>query len=440
MNRMNKNPFNPSLIPQTTVSGFKQMPSSRVPQHFIEAMKRISGTSDVAPKAQPKKEDGIAKWKSSFKPLEQGQKHKSFQDETTNSERTELYDPSNPLSSDSEPEMPQSKDHKLSPPKQDNKRCQQLSPDTEHPDKRPWESSRSELTSRPLDRREFNAGTKPLESRALIPGHLLPERHHHSPEAEPLSCPGYDFASKPLDQIGHSPDSYDPNPSTQHFPASYGGPSTNGQERITEPEYRKEMLHSLGASPPRLKRDYPHHSRHMETGLDQDQPSRKVPRKEGKMIKMENCPITCDLCDIMLANAEELEDHLDSRSHWDTLEHIQQSNHYDDLVIAFLQEVMMYKSQHCSRAIEDSALHALQENDHMIKVGLFHCAACKVYISTSAADVQAHITSQEHLFNTKEFEEWQRRSCLSKAETMIKELKPQLENFLKGGSPFERNY
>lgn len=38
-----------------------------------------------------------------------------------------------------------------------------------------------------------------------------------------------------------------------------------------------------------------------------------------------------------VANGQELEDHLDSRSHWGILEHIQQSNAYDDLAIAFLQ-------------------------------------------------------------------------------------------------------
>lgn len=48
-------------------------------------------------------------------------------------------------------------------------------------------------------------------------------------------------------------------------------------------------------------------------------------------------PVTCDLCDVELATAQDLEDHLESRVHWGTLEYIQENNHYDDLVIAFLQ-------------------------------------------------------------------------------------------------------
>lgn len=152
---------------------------------------------------------------------------------------------------------------------------------------------------------------------------------------------------------------------------------------------------------------------------------------------MDKSPIICDLCDVELANGQELEDHLDGKSHWDTLEYIQQQNNYDDVAMAFLQEVMLYKSRQCSRAIGVSALQALQENDHMTKIEMFHCTACKAFVSTSASSVQTHITSQEHLSNTKEFEVQQRRTCLDKAETMMKELTPQFEHFLKGGSPFE---
>lgn len=48
-------------------------------------------------------------------------------------------------------------------------------------------------------------------------------------------------------------------------------------------------------------------------------------------------PIVCDLCDVELSNGQELQHHLEGKTHWDTLEHIQQENNYDDLAIAFLQ-------------------------------------------------------------------------------------------------------
>lgn len=37
----------------------------------------------------------------------------------------------------------------------------------------------------------------------------------------------------------------------------------------------------------------------------------------------------------------------------------------------------------------------------MTKVEMFHCAACKLLVPTSGADVKAHITSVDHLRNTK---------------------------------------
>ncbi|XP_030016011.1 A-kinase anchor protein 8 isoform X6 [Sphaeramia orbicularis] len=174
-------------------------------------------------------------------------------------------------------------------------------------------------------------------------------------------------------------------------------------------------------------------TQHLSPGLDQIIP---VTRKENKSIIMDREPISCDLCDVELANGQELEDHLETKTHWDTLELIQQHNNYDDITIAFLQDVMLYKGHNCSRAIEESALQALQENDHMTKVEMFHCAACNTFVSTSALSVQSHITSQEHLSNTKEFEVQQRRTCLDKAKTMMEKLQPQFEDFKQGISLF----
>ncbi|KAM4552176.1 uncharacterized protein PAE49_015671 [Odontesthes bonariensis] len=438
MNRPNRIPFTPPEIVKTSVSGYKQLLPVRVPQEFMEAMQRISGTSDMAAKTQPKKaQSPPGRWRSSFTPI--NKQGGSFQDKGSSSERTELYDPSSPLSSDSESEMSQAKGRNLLSPSHDkNLSHRRSSPDRVRHDNRCWESSNSEPRGQSLDNRcEFTSRTRPTENKGISPGHILPERGTYSPDAESPDRPGFAFTSGPLDQRGCCPESPPHGPATQRFPVSYGGQITNGEERITLPEYRREVTTTHRLSPPRLKRDYPHQLGYVETGLDQEPPSRKMTKREGRTVRMDSCPITCDLCDVELANAQELEAHLDSKSHWDTLEHIQLNKNYDDLAIAFLQEVMLYKSHHCSRAIEDSALQALQENAHMTKVEMFHCAACKVYIYTSAAEVQTHITSQEHLSKTKEFEVQQRRACLDKADIMIKELKPQFEHFLKGGCLFE---
>lgn len=111
-------------------------------------------------------------------------------------------------------------------------------------------------------------------------------------------------------------------------------------------------------------------------------------------------PISCDLCEVELANGQELQDHLEVKSHWDTLEHIQKQSNYNDMTIAFLQvgkhvqistqsnidftvyaywqmfsllkEVMLSKSRECSRAIEDNLLQGGQFDSNTSK----HCEGC----------------------------------------------------------------
>ncbi|XP_023270541.1 DBIRD complex subunit ZNF326 isoform X1 [Seriola lalandi dorsalis] len=448
MNRQNNVPFSPSAVPQGAAA-YKQLPG-RVPKDFMEAMKRIPvkpadtsniRTSDMAANAPPAQKraakHSAAKWKSSFKPV--GEEDDDSQDKSTSSlEKVELYDPYDPGSSDSELEVAQSKDHNHnhSASNQDNNPGRRrLSPGGVCREKRRWDSSYSVPGSQPFDRREFSPETRPSENRGLAPCHRLSEVY--SPGTESLDRPGYGSISTPLEHRVCSPDRIVHSSSTQQFPASYGGQNINGEERITVTEHRREITTTVRLSPPKIQRDYQHQSGPVETGVDKITAATEVTRKRSRSIIMDKSPITCDLCDVELANGQEFEDHLDSRGHWGTLEHIQQNNNYDDLTIAFLQEVMLYKSRQCSRAIEDSALQALQENDHMTKVEMFHCAACNVLVSTSASSVQTHITSQEHLVKTQEFEVQQRRTCLSKAETIMNELKPQFENFIKGDSPFE---
>nr|XP_057922096.1 DBIRD complex subunit ZNF326-like isoform X1 [Doryrhamphus excisus] len=213
---------------------------------------------------------------------------------------------------------------------------------------------------------------------------------------------------------------------------SYGAERTNGEEAMARPEHSSMMVPRVRLSSPKLQ-DYQITE---EPGEAEAEESR-TKSKRTKSILMDQITINCDLCDIEVSNGQELEDHLDSKIHWDVMEHIQQQNNYDDMTIAFLQDVMLYKSIKCSRAIDDSALRALQENDHMTKVALFHCAACQVLVSTAASSVQNHITSPEHLSKTKEFGAQRRHASLDKADTIMKELQPQFENFLKGFSQFE---
>ncbi|KAM6919859.1 uncharacterized protein PEZ65_011900 isoform 10-T10 [Lycodopsis pacificus] len=476
MNRQKNLTLDPLAIPKGVAPVHTQQPLGRIPQDFKEAMLHIpvklanythKSLSAMAAKTQPAQKHAVTrsedKWRSSFKPL--GQQDDSLDKNTDSPQRVEMYDPYDPLSSDSEPEMLQN-DNK-SPHDEDcdlGRQCS--SPSSGFPKKRRWGSCYSESVSHPLDRRDFSPETGPTQSEGLSPGQRLPEQQAYSLNTESLDQTGYDSISSPLDHRVCSPDRLNHASSAQQFPACYGGERIDGEERIIIPEYEREMNTAVRLSPPRLQQDYlgeeriiiPEYKREMNTAvrlspprLQQDyqqlkylgtgqnhvSPFTEDPRNGNVNIILDKRLVACDLCEVDLANGGELEDHLESKSHWDTLEHIQQQNNYDDLAIAFLQEVMQYKSHQCSRAIEDGSLEALEEIDHMTKIEMFHCAACSAFVSTSASSVHTHIASPEHLTNIKEFQVQQRRACLDKAETMMKELKPQFEHFLKGGSPFE---
>ncbi|KAM9323705.1 uncharacterized protein KZ484_021777 isoform 3-T3 [Pholidichthys leucotaenia] len=390
--------------------------SHRVPSKFIDAMKRIS-ESDKAANTEPAQKSAVEpsgnKWnKSSFKPL--GNEEDDAQERNTgNAEKANLYDPYDQMSSDSEDETSQDR-HGITSPA---------------------------FRARNLDRQRLSTVRSSCDS-----------KHWNCSEA----------GSETLNR--HHPDRLSHGSSSQRFPASYGQ-RTNSEEKITVPEYMRE---NIRLSPPRPK-DFQQPLAYLDKapkegerkeggeqgrgqqqmsrwpgldpgssrvqplsphGLDDDLSTIRNRNKEIK-VKLKKAPISCDLCDLMLSNGQELYGHLDSKCHWDTLEYIQKNTEFDDLAIAFLQEVMLFKAQHCSQAIEGSALEALQEDHHLTKVEVFYCSACKTYISASTAEVQAHITSHQHLSGSKDFEALQTRVCLGKAKTMMKELKPQFEHFVK---------
>lgn len=138
--------------------------------------------------------------------------------------------------------MQQARDHKASPPDLSNiLEHQRLSPGRGCRKKRRWDSSSSEPGSRALDGRDLSPNTGPAESRGLSPDHRLSERQAYSPDTESVAPPGYASISRPLDHRVCSPDRLIHGSSTHRLPASYGAQRTDGEERITIPEYRREV-------------------------------------------------------------------------------------------------------------------------------------------------------------------------------------------------------
>ncbi|XP_061694349.1 uncharacterized protein LOC133510459 isoform X2 [Syngnathoides biaculeatus] len=437
------------------VGGFReQQPSSRVPAGFIESMIHVpirptaepkSGTATGRKEAQRRTRPGQPnKWKNSFKPIDEENPDDESQEQSSK-EKDELYDPFHPPDlelEDSSNEISCDIDS-VSPAEQDdNLEWHRLSPDRISRPIPPW------LLGQPLDIRDFSPESRPSKSCVDSPGR--PELSEQMPYNPDMKSMGYRSICRSF-----TPERHIDGSSSLQYSVSFEEKGTTREEEMTRPEYICTRIPRVRLSSPPLQRDYEikriPRVRLSSPPLQLDFDSqdlvkeelelcalaKRLKRKPREPVRMDQITINCDLCGIEVSNGQELEKHLESKAHWDTMEHIQTHNTYDDITIAFLQDVMLYKSIKYSQAIDYHAVQALQESDHMTKVSLFHCAACQVLVSTATAAVQNHITSLDHLSNRKEFEAQQRRASLDKADTIIKELGPQFENFIKGFSHFE---
>ncbi|CAL1579337.1 unnamed protein product [Knipowitschia caucasica] len=260
------------------------------------------------------------------------------------------------------------------------------------------------------------------------PSHQMPPPSHQMPPPSHQMPPPSHQMPPPSHQM--PPPSHQMPPPQHLPPPQYLPPPHLPPPHLPPPHLPPSIL-----KPPPSQRNYPQSSGFAAGSGPPPRPEAQAPSKNALLT--EKNLMSCDLCEVEVSNGQELEEHLDSKTHWDTLEFIQKNNKYDDMAIAFLQDVMLYKSQKCSRAIDHTALQALQEYDHMTKVEMFHCAPCNVFVPTSAPAVKNHISTQQHRNSTKEFEARQRRLCLDKASTMMEQLMPQFQAFVKGVSPFE---
>ncbi|CAL8324903.1 unnamed protein product [Arctogadus glacialis] len=378
-------------------------------------------------------------WASTFKPTDGSspQENTSQDHSTSNAEEVDLYDPYDPLSSESESELAQ------------RKRCDRNSPKRDVDHRSHWEMAQPKETGaqrwdRGAERRECGA-----------------ERRDRSAERRDRSAERRDRSAERRDR---DPDarlpthgSLSPSGSQHRRASSTGVPRTYDQicydpvrpnERSSPEEHSlraervPEFATNVGLSTPNFPADDQLQKGYCETGGSSV--NMASPREIGMSSRAitvkdveQQSAFTCELCEVECAGLEGLREHLESRGHWNTMEHIQQLNHYDDLTMAFLQEVMMFKVRQCCSAMVDQDIEALKETDHMSRVDVLHCAVCSVYISTSATSVKNHVASMEHLHNKKSFSYRQKQECLDKAAVMITQLKPQFEQYRQGGNPFE---
>ncbi|KAH0618432.1 hypothetical protein JD844_017627 [Phrynosoma platyrhinos] len=126
---------------------------------------------------------------------------------------------------------------------------------------------------------------------------------------------------------------------------------------------------------------------------------------------------TCSFCKFRTFEEKDIEAHLESAVHQETLDHIQKQTKFDKVVMEFLHECMVnkFKKTAMRKQQTTSQMEAAQitekdvmegnyityregvtADDHMMKVETVLCSACSVYVPALHSSVQQHLKSPEH--------------------------------------------
>ncbi|XP_008825036.1 DBIRD complex subunit ZNF326 isoform X1 [Nannospalax galili] len=161
---------------------------------------------------------------------------------------------------------------------------------------------------------------------------------------------------------------------------------------------------------------------------------------------------TCSFCKFRTFEEKDIELHLESSSHQETLDHIQKQTKFDKVVMEFLHECMVNKFKKASirkqqtlnhpeayKIIEKDVMEGVTADDHMMKVETVHCSACSVYIPALHSSVQQHLKSPDHVKGKQAYKEQIKRESVLTATSILNNpiVKARYERFVKGENPFE---
>ncbi|XP_068949364.1 DBIRD complex subunit ZNF326-like isoform X3 [Petaurus breviceps papuanus] len=175
----------------------------------------------------------------------------------------------------------------------------------------------------------------------------------------------------------------------------------------------------------------------------------KISEKYGDEYRM---AFTCSFCKFRTFEEKEIEVHLESSSHQETLDHIQKQTKFDKIVMEFLHECMVNKFKKTSmrkqqttndseavKATEKDVMEGVTTDDYMMKVETVHCSACSVYVPALHSSVQQHLKSPDHAKGKQAYREQIKRESVLTATSILNNpiVKARYELFVKGKNPFE---
>ncbi|XP_074122376.1 DBIRD complex subunit ZNF326-like [Sminthopsis crassicaudata] len=175
----------------------------------------------------------------------------------------------------------------------------------------------------------------------------------------------------------------------------------------------------------------------------------KISEKYGDVYRM---TFTCSFCKFRTFEEKEIELHLESSFHKETLDYIQKQTKFDKIVMEFLHECMVNKFKKTSmrkqqtindsdavKAIEKDVMEGVTADDHMMKVETVHCNACSVYVPALHSSVQQHLKSPDHAKGKQAYREQIKRESILTATSILNNpiVKARYELFVKGKNSFE---
>ncbi|XP_007480413.1 DBIRD complex subunit ZNF326 [Monodelphis domestica] len=175
----------------------------------------------------------------------------------------------------------------------------------------------------------------------------------------------------------------------------------------------------------------------------------KISEKYGDEYRM---AFTCSFCKFRTFEEKEIEVHLESPSHQETLDHIQKQTKFNKVVMEFLHECMVSKFKKTSmrkqqsnndaesvKIIEKDIMEGVTAEDHMMKVETVHCSACGVYLPALHSSVQQHLKSPDHAKGKHAYREQIKRESVLTATSILNNpiVKARYDLYVKGKNPFE---
>ncbi|XP_051869188.1 DBIRD complex subunit ZNF326-like [Pristis pectinata] len=162
---------------------------------------------------------------------------------------------------------------------------------------------------------------------------------------------------------------------------------------------------------------------------------------------------TCSLCKFRTTEEQEIEAHLETPYHKETLEFIGKNIQFEKGAADFLHASMVNKNKKIAarkqlqqqeqkepaQKLSKDVLMGVASDDQMKKVEAVQCAVCNTYIPFLFHSVQQHLKSNEHTNSKKNYHDQVRRESLLTASSMLNNptVKAKFDLFLKGENPFE---